>query len=155
MNAGTVDESLDLLVAILILLTKMRGQSDQQLSSDDFIAVHVRHVFEFRFEWLVNLRVIREDDHSQRTTLDGFHGQIVEDGDVRTLRMDGVQRREQLVGVVVSAVVDDRIARLMLRRAHGQSQCVDEEVEKVDRGRRHGRKECARVFAGRICDPQE
>lgn len=47
MNSGRVDQPLHLLVVVGVLSAEIVGQLKEQLSAQDFVAVHVGNVLEF------------------------------------------------------------------------------------------------------------
>jgi hypothetical protein len=47
MNSGRVDQPLHLLVVVGVLSAEVVGQLKEQLSAQDFVAVHVGNVLEF------------------------------------------------------------------------------------------------------------
>lgn len=63
--------------------------------------MHVADVFELGLESLVVLGVVREDDDSQRTSLDGLQRQVVDMSDVRAFAVHPVENVEHLLRVVM------------------------------------------------------
>lgn len=59
MDAGGVDQVDDGVVALLILITQILSQIDQQLPADRFIAMHVPNVLKFRLTYDTHTKYVQ------------------------------------------------------------------------------------------------
>lgn len=67
MDARVVDQPGDALVPGPVLLAQELGELNEQLPTEDFVAVHVAHVFELRLHWRGN----RDEGGRLEVTLTG------------------------------------------------------------------------------------